>query len=191
MKIAAVIMGLLLGIPSSIQAQGTKLVAGVSVPLQTTVENTTLYLNGAGIREKWWIDLYVGALYVPQVTRNAQLLIQQDKPMIMRLHIVSSLVTRDRMMESIEEGFQKALDGNTGPYQKRIEQLKSFFTKELHKNDVVELRYLPKVGVKVFLNETYLGTISGLDFKQALFSIWLGDNPVDEDLKQNLLGYED
>jgi hypothetical protein len=31
-------------------------------------------------------------------------------------------------------------------------------------------------------------TIRGFEFHQALMKIWLGDNPVDDDLKQGMLG---
>ena len=32
------------------------------------------------------------------------------------------------------------------------------------------------------------GTIEGLDFKKALFGIWLGNKPADDDLKAGMLG---
>jgi len=174
-----------------VYGQGVRKVGGIDIPTQIKVGNQTLYLNGAGVREKWWIDLYVGALYVAEKKKDADALVNQDAVTVMRLHIVSSLVTRDRMMSSIEEGFHTALGGKVGPYQERIERLKGFFTKELRKGDVVELRYIPERGTEVYLNETRLGTISGLDFKKALFSIWLGPSPVDKTLKEALLGNAD
>ena len=33
-----------------------------------------------------------------------------------------------------------------------------------------------------------MGTIRGLDFKKALFAIWLGEKPADNSLKQGMLG---
>jgi hypothetical protein len=32
------------------------------------------------------------------------------------------------------------------------------------------------------------GTIKGLDFKKAVFSIWLGEKPADSKLKKKMLG---
>jgi hypothetical protein len=37
-------------------------------------------------------------------------------------------------------------------------------------------------------NGKMLGTIEGLEFKKALFGIWLGNNPADKDLKAGMLG---
>jgi len=47
--------------------------------------------------------------------------------------------------------------------------------------------YLPSHGVIVIKNGKRMGSVTGAMFKQALFSIWLCDNPADEALKQALL----
>jgi hypothetical protein len=41
---------------------------------------------------------------------------------------------------------------------------------------------------QIALNGKILGTISGLDFANAMLSIWLGPNPLDQTLKKALLG---
>ncbi|NOX76798.1 MAG: chalcone isomerase, partial [Gammaproteobacteria bacterium] len=46
-------------------------VAKVNIPEQIKLADTTLTLNGAGIRSKFFFDIYVGALYLPQKTRDA------------------------------------------------------------------------------------------------------------------------
>jgi len=33
-----------------------------------------------------------------------------------------------------------------------------------------------------------MGTVKGLDFKKALFAIWLGKKPADSGLKDGMLG---
>ena len=38
--------------------------AGISMPNNITVENETLILNGLGLREKYWVDVYVNGLYL-------------------------------------------------------------------------------------------------------------------------------
>ena len=43
------------------------------------------------------------------------------------------------------------------------------------------IKFANKNGVKK-------GTIEGLDFKKALFGIWLGNKPADDDLKDGMLG---
>ena len=40
----------------------------------------------------------------------------------------------------------------------------------------------------VFINDKLTGEIEGLDFRKALFGIWLEDRCVDRTLKKRLLG---
>ncbi len=41
---------------------------------------------------------------------------------------------------------------------------------------------------KMFINGISRAVIAGLDFKKALFGIWLCDQPADKNLKKKLLG---
>jgi hypothetical protein len=47
---------------------------------------------------------------------------------------------------------------------------------------------VPGKGVESYKNGTLQGTIEGMDFKKALFGIWLGNKPADDDLKAAMLG---
>ena len=44
------------------------------------------------------------------------------------------------------------------------------------------------MGVIVNKNGKLLTTIRGLEFKKALFGIWLGEKPADKNLKKGMLG---
>ncbi|NRA12526.1 MAG: chalcone isomerase family protein [Crocinitomicaceae bacterium] len=48
--------------------------------------------------------------------------------------------------------------------------------------------YKPGKGAAVMVNGKYKGLVAGLEFKKALFSIWLGSNPADKKLKSKMLG---
>ena len=43
----------------------------VAETISSADNKTTLLLNGAGLREKFYIDVYVGALYLPAKTTDA------------------------------------------------------------------------------------------------------------------------
>ena len=47
---------------------------------------------------------------------------------------------------------------------------------------------LPGTGIQVSVNGTVKGTITGDDFSRAFFSIWLGKEPPNPELKMGLLG---
>ena len=54
--------------------------------------------------------------------------------------------------------------------------------------DDIVLTYVPGRGTVVSVKGAEKGVIEGKDFADALFSVWLGPNPVQEDLKLALLG---
>jgi hypothetical protein len=53
--------------------------------------------------------------------------------------------------------------------------------------DRYTLTYAPGWGTELALNGEPLGRIAGPDFASAVFSIWLGDEPMDKPLKRRLL----
>jgi hypothetical protein len=93
-----------------------------------------------------------------------------------------------KLIDGWNEGFNKATGGNIFPIKKETDKFNSFFTEEAKKNDVYDIIYIPGQGVSVFIKGTLKGTIKGLDFKKALFSMWLGGKPVDSGLKEGMLG---
>ncbi|HLP51687.1 MAG TPA: chalcone isomerase family protein, partial [Chitinophagales bacterium] len=145
--------------------------------------------NGGGIRKKAFFKLYTAGLYVSAKTKNAADIVNADKPTAFRLTITSSVISSSNMSEAIQEGFEKSLNGKIGGMQSKIDQLISTFkSEEIKEGDTFELFYVPGEGVKASKNGKLKNTIAGLDFKKALFGIWLSENPVDSDLKAGLIG---
>lgn len=162
---------------------------GVTLPAKLKQENTELMLNGGGIRTKLFFKLYTAGLYVTVKSKNGNEIAAADKAVAMRLTITSGMISSDNMSEAVQEGFEKSMKGNTAPLQPKITEFMNSFKKEpIKEKDVFEMWYLPGVGVNTYKNGKLQTTISGLDFKKALFGMWLGDNPVDEDMKEGLLG---
>ncbi len=163
-------------------------VAGVSIPDTTKAGDTSLVLNGAGVRSKLFIKGYVGSLYLPQKSTDASAIINADTPLVIRLDITSGMVTADKMRKAILEGFENATDGNTAPVQQGIDSFLNVFRNKVSKGDTFEFIYLPGTGTRILKNGTEQVTIPGLDFKKALVGIWLSDKPAQESLKKAMLG---
>jgi len=158
---------------------------GNSVPDTVTQDGKTLSLIGAGIRNKWMFNVYVGALYAEKPTFNAANLIKSEQIKRMDLHLLRD-VGKDKIVESIREGFEKQSKAQMPALQARLDQLAAAVP-DLKKGDTLSLTYVPDKGVVVggAAKET---VIPGKDFADALFSVWLGPDPVDGDLKRKLLG---
>jgi hypothetical protein len=163
-------------------------VAGVKVPLVFKSEESALILNGAGVREKYFMDMYVGALYLKLKSNDAQKVMDADESMCMKLHIVSGMITSEKMTTAIDEGFNKSTKGNMAPLQTKINQFKAVFSEKINKGDVFDIVYDKSKGTLIYKNAKLLASIPGLDFKKALFGIWLCTEPADEGLKKKMLG---
>ncbi|WP_148862426.1 chalcone isomerase family protein [Marinobacter fonticola] len=166
-------------------------VEGVDIPEQVSANDSKLMLNGAGVRSKWFLDLYVGSLYVPQNQSNAQAIIDADEPQAIRLDIISGMITSDKMSSATLEGFEASTDGNMAPVQAEIDKFMKVFKEEIKEGDNFDLVYVPGEGTQVYKNGEKRDTIVGMPFKKALFGIWLSDEPAQEDLKAAMLGKGD
>lgn len=164
-----------------------KEVSGINVIESITYDTTALSLQGAGVRDKFFMDLYLASLYTQKPYHDAFTLVNADEPMAMTLHIVSSLITSEKMEEATKEGFLNATGGNTAPLQTKIDAFIQTFKEPIAINDRYEFFYQPAKGVSIVKNGSLKTTIEGLEFKKALFGIWLGEKPAQESLKKALL----
>jgi hypothetical protein len=179
---------LILGFLAITSLANAKEIAGVNLPDILELGGAKLVLNGAGVRTKFFIDLYVAGLYLEQKSHNAEKIIEADEPMAIRLHIVSSKITSEKMEKATREGFVKATGGNVAPIKGQIENFISVFRDQINENDVYDLVYAPNKGVEVYKNAAHSSLTPGLDFKQALFAIWLSEKPAQRSLKKKMLG---
>ncbi|UFH35850.1 chalcone isomerase family protein [Flavobacterium acetivorans] len=190
MKKILLLLTLLLFVPFySAFAQTQVEIDGVIVPRTLTIQNKNLTLNGVGGRSKMWVEVYVQALYLSKLSQDANYIIESDTEMSIRIHVTSSLVSSGKLTRNFNAGFEKSTGPNLNSLRPKIEAFKNMLSDEIVKNDVFNLFYNPiDTSVWVYKNDVLKGKIPGIDFKKALFGIWLSDKPVDETLKNNLLG---
>lgn len=180
---------ILLAFTLSTQGYSQAKIAGHILPKVMKVGDQYLKLNGGGVREKMFIDLYIAILYLEAPTTKANDILTVDKPMAIKLKIVSSMVDKDNFEAALRDGFKKSTNNNVAPYKDRIEKLISAgFKEEITDLDIYDLIYQPGIGTTLMKNNKKLVTIEGLDFKDALFGIWLGTAPAQVDLKKKMLG---
>ncbi|SHM64696.1 chalcone isomerase family protein [Flavobacterium saccharophilum] len=174
---------------STVSAQTQLEVNGVTVPRKIEVQNKTMQLNGAGGRSKMWLEVYVQALYLSQLSQDPKFIIDSDTEMAIRIEITSSMVSSNKLTKAMNAGFEKSAGSNLEELRPRIEQFKTLLSDPITEKDVFVLWYNPfDQTVNVIKNEVVKGKVPGFDFKKALFGIWLSDKPVDENLKKHLLG---
>lgn len=165
-----------------------KSVGGVEFPETIVQGQSTLTLNGAGLRKKFFIKLYAAGLYVESATQNSASIINDDKAQSLSLTIISGLISSKKMEAAVVEGFQNSAMGNLADLQGRIDTFIAVLREEIKKQDQFVFNYLPGSGTHIVKNGAEKAVIEGLDFKSALFGIWLSEKPAQKSLREELLG---
>ncbi|OIR16279.1 chalcone-flavanone isomerase [mine drainage metagenome] len=165
-------------------------VAGVQLADKVQAGNASLQLNGAGIRTKWFFKVYVAALYLPQKQTSGAAIIADEHPHRMAMHMLRELASK-----KLYGAFSEAIEMNRTPAElaamdAQMKQMKQIFDAvgEVKEGDIVTLDYLPGSGTQISVNGKAFGTIAGAEFNRVLLGIWIGSNPVQDDLKKGLLG---
>jgi hypothetical protein len=181
------VIGIIFLLIPSIQAAE---LSGVFIKDQVIAENgETLLLNGVGLREKLWVDVYVGSLYLVTKTDNVAEILSAPHASRIQMDFVYKEVAKKKLLKAWREGFSKNQSEETmTALQDRIEQFYSYFDKNVVAKDQYILDYIPGKGTTVTKNNKVLGLIPGEDFKNALMEIWLGNFPADKGLKLGMLG---
>ncbi|MDY6853719.1 MAG: chalcone isomerase family protein [Thermodesulfobacteriota bacterium] len=184
-KKSIILILLLLTITSMSQARK---IGSVNLPNTILLGEEQLILNGAGFRKKFFKKVYAGGLYLSKKENNAHNIINADEPMMIRMHFVYDGIDGNKLINAWNEGFDKATNGDTSSIKEEIERFNSFFIQKARKGDIYHIIYQPKEGVRVDIKGKRMGTIKGLDFKKAVFAIWLGERPAQKSLKKEMLG---
>ncbi|WP_298320773.1 chalcone isomerase family protein [uncultured Aquimarina sp.] len=179
---------ILLVIVGTTQTQAQFKVEDVTLPNTVTFSGEDLTINGAGMREKFFFDIYAGGLYLKKKNTQANSIAAADETMAIKLHIVSGMMSRSKMESALRDGFKKSTKGNTSSLDERINTFVGFIKEEIEEGQIYDIVYEQGKGSVIYKDGVEKGYVEGLDFKKALFNIWIGDNPADKDLKNEMLG---
>jgi hypothetical protein len=160
-------------------------IAGVQIPDSL---NTDLTLNGAGIRSKFFFKIYIAELYLEHPAPSAAAVLDDPGRKQLTMHMLYDEVSKEKLTDGWNDGFTK----NLSPQEleelaDKIKQFNALFV-DVHAGEEIVLDYQPGKGTRVSIDGVDRGIVTGADFNRALLSIWLGADPVDEDLRDELLG---
>ncbi|MFP5349066.1 MAG: chalcone isomerase family protein [Gammaproteobacteria bacterium] len=160
---------------------------GVQVPAEVTVQDTTLVLNGAGVRWKLFVKAYVGALYLSAPTHIPQQAIAAPGPKCIRLVLLRDVEASSMVEELLTRFRANSTDEVYRQLQERIDELNGALP-DLRAGDIVRLDLADAGRTDFWINDALVASFGGADFQTAVLKLWLGDRPADERLKQALLG---
>lgn len=156
-----------------------------------TLGHQALSLNGAGIRVKLIVNVYAAGLYVPKKDHSAAGLISQPGPKSMQIVLLRDLTGED-FADAMVKGFrQNNSEADVTKYDGQIDEIRSMMTTfgAVKKGTTIRIDFTPGSGVQVLIDGVLRGEqVVGEEFFAAVLKIWLGQSPVDSDLKESLLG---
>jgi hypothetical protein len=162
-------------------------VAGVKIDDKASVAGADLALKGAGLRKRLFFDVYAMGLYVADPKADP---IAQGGAKRVAIHMLRN-VDADTFAKALVDGMRPNHDEATMKgLEPRIAQLNAIMAeiKEAKKGMAIALDWTGDA-TRVTIDGRAAGQpIAGEDFYRALLRIWLGGHPVQEDIKQHLLG---
>ena len=168
-----------------LDVQGASL-SGVTLPDTVEVGGQKLVLNGLGLRKKFFVEVYVGGLYLESKSSDGDSIVKADAPKQMTMHFVRD-VNNAQIIDAFSESFSNNAPDATKTMKSEIEQLTNALD-AVKKGDEMAFTYQPGTGTTFSLNGKPKLIIANPAFRVALFSGWLGPKPPTADLKNKLLG---
>jgi hypothetical protein len=160
---------------------------GKNFPDKLQLGNYNLVLNGGGVIKKLLFKVYAIGLFSESQNPDPNQLIN-GKPWAVRMHFIYDGVSDEKIKNGWTEGLTKTTGGNLNSIKKEYDTFMSYFKGEYKENDTFQFEYIPGEGTKVVINWKLAGIIPGQNFAKALLSIWIGSEPRDKDVKNQLLG---
>jgi len=159
---------------------------GVRFALSHQADDVKLKLRGvATLRYLKFIRAYAGGLYMPETVRSKDVLSDVPKRLVLEyFQDIEAEDFADATRTMVEKNTDAETRSRIAPALDRL----CMAYRTVAPKDRYALTYVPGKGLDLSLNGTLLGTFEGADFARAMFSIWIGQKPIDKKFRNRLLG---
>ena len=161
-------------------------ISGVTLPDEIHLASTPLILNGMGVREKYWLDIYVAGLYIPSYSDDPHQIIYENVPKRIHSTFIYPKVTREQLEESLLENLDRNPEIDDTTREQMV--LCMNWMEDLLAGDEILFDYDPEQGTTVYVKGEEKGVIPGEEFMQVICWIYVGDGASYLPLKNALLG---
>lgn len=166
-------------------------VGGVQLPTSSmTRDGTELQLNGAGLRTRFFVSVYTGALYVEDRSADAATLRDTDQAARMEMHFLRDGIEQHQINDAWRDGLAANNDADVlAAIEDRMGAFLALTPADgVGDGDVLSYEYVPGDGTQMSMNGAARGVIPGHDFFAAILSTWIGDEPPSRRLRAGVLG---
>lgn len=182
--LALLILISLTAAPFPHQANGGE-IEGTRFETSVSDGSTELTLVGVGLLRYWGIKAYKGAFYLEEGIDVSNFSTNNAKRL--ELEYMRSFKGED-FGKATTKSLQKLLDPDAFIRLKSKIDYHNSLYEDVNPGDRYSLTYIPGVGTELALNGQAKGIIEGAEFAAAIFSIWVGSDPISESFKKQILG---
>jgi hypothetical protein len=170
-----------------VPVKGSKVKYEPAVAVMVGDKAVNLALTGVGLRSKLGFGVYAVGSYLQDgaAARSAEELVKADAVKV--LHLV---MERDVSAREFVDAFRSAIAKSHPPdtFRDEFAQVaKAVGEQAAKKGDHIILLATPGAGVRIQLVGKADVTVKNAAFAQALWEVYLGEKPVDENLKRGLV----
>lgn len=156
-----------------------------------TFNGTDMVVTGVALREKTFlkVDVYTIVSYVKKGAvlgeDKAADLLNLEEPKMLQMDL-----TRGFSNKKLKNAFSEVIEDNykdMSAFQSDMDLFLAYFTADAEDGDKIIFGFCPAEGLTTSLNGTELGVIANVEFMKALWTVWFGAEPADEDMRDNLV----
>lgn len=161
-------------------------IEGINFPDTEKLQETTLKLNGVGVRKAtiFKVKVYAAALYLIEVEHEQSKVNQLKNPKLLVMKFM-----REVPKDKINEAWDKAFEEMGKTFQSQLTALKNLMP-DAKEGDIFEYVFWDD-RTEFKLNQKLKGTLPGGAWGKALLNTWIGSKPPTEELKSGLLGLKE
>ena len=135
---------------------------------------------------RMFFKLYDAALYAPNKATKQDILNAKTSFSLQFRYLRE--IDKSIILESSAKMLERNLNNaKRDRIQERVNRINAAY-RSVKKGDSSSLTYVPGKGTTLRINQKPVVTITGQDFALDYFSIWLGEKPISEPLRDHLLG---
>lgn len=151
------------------------------------IENEKLILNGLAVRKAtiFNIKILVAGLYLTTKSNGPDLILNSTSTKEIRIRFMKS-ISSEKISKMWSEQLLNRCLKDCITLKEQAAQLGKLMI-DIKPGDALSFIFFDQY-VQVILSNNNSGKIEGRNFQKALLSLWIGENPLDENLKKGLLG---
>ena len=162
-----------------------------TVTIETDGASHKLTVTGVGLREKTFMKVNVYCI-VSYVATGTELkgdlgvsLLELDAPKMIRMDLLRGF-SREKLVNAFKDVIEENYEDQSA-FAADMETFFAYFKKDAEEEDILIFTYVPGTGLKTVLNGEDQGLITNFEFVKALWTVWFGEEPASDGLKEDLL----